>query len=374
MRNAALDAEQDGRSPRDRRNTTRRQVLRSVAAAAAATAFQAPFVRRSHAARSLRISTFGGDFERSFATHVYPAFTHATGIDVRSIEQPEGVQFLFQLAQANKAGIPPMDICCVTDVSVLRGRAQGLWHPLDASRIPNLSQIAARYVSNGPRGPEGVGAMAWYLTLVINPDEMTPLPDSWTVLWERRPNAWGANGGATSPLFEITARLYFGGTDLLSTKEGIDAVIGKIAEMKPNVKLWWQDEGTMQTALQNGEVIGGTYLHDVAMSMAKNGTPLRSIFPKEGAVQGANFWCQPSASSKTEEAQEFINFSCTPHAQALIARHVGSAPVMDRGKLDLTDAEFAAVSSDIPPIPLNADARLAMSGYMERQFTKMLTS
>ena len=53
---------------------------------------------------------------------------------------------------------------------------------------------------------------------------------------------------------------------------------------------------------------------------------------------------------------------------------LGSAPVMDRGKLDLTDAEFAAVSSDIPPIPLNADARLAMSGYMERQFTKMLTS
>ena len=130
----------------------------------------------------------------------------------------------------------------------------------------------------------------------------------------------------------------------------------------------------MQTALINDEVVGGTYMHDTAMVMIRNGTPVRSIFPKEGAVESTNFWCQPTASTKTEEAQEFLNFSCTPEAQQLIARYVGSAPVIDRAKLNLTDQEFATVSSGNPPIPSATEARFKYTDYMERQFTKMVTS
>ena len=97
------------------------------------------------------------------------------------------------------------------------------------------------------------------------------------------------------------------------TEDGIDKVIGKIAELKNNVKLWWQGRGhDMQTALVNDEVLGGIYMHDTAMTMVKSGTQVRSIFPKEGAVMSTNFWCQPSASAKIEEAQEFLNFCCTP--------------------------------------------------------------
>jgi putative spermidine/putrescine transport system substrate-binding protein len=115
-------------------------------------------------------------------------------------------------------------------------------------------------------------------------------------------------------------------------------------------------------------------MHDTAMVMIKNGTPVRSIFPKEGAVQNTNYWCQPSASTKVKEAEEFLNFCCTPEAQQLIARYVGSAPVMDRGKLNLTDQEFAAVSSDGPSIPTATQVRYKFTDYIERQFTKMVTS
>jgi putative spermidine/putrescine transport system substrate-binding protein len=108
--------------------------------------------------------------------------------------------------------------------------------------------------------------------------------------------------------------------------------------------------------------------------MIRNGTQVRSIFPKEGAVMSTNYWCQPSASAKVEEAQEFLNFSCTPEAQELIARYVGSAPVLERSKLDLTDQEFAAVSSNTPPIDAATEARFRFTEYMEQQFTKMVTS
>lgn len=354
----------------ERRKISRRAALRGVGAAAVA--IQAPFVRAAD--RSLKVSTFGGYFERSFFSHVYPAFTKSTGIEVQSVEQPEGAQFLFQLDEANKAGKPPMDICCMTAVDVLRGRAQNLWRSFDAARIPNTAQLPGKFVSVGPAGLDAIGAMSWYMTLVVNPDELSPLPDSWSVLWDKHPNAFGIESGSVSVILEITAKLYFDGNETLSSTEGIDKVIAKLAEAKPNVKLWWQDEGTMQTALINDEVAGGTYMHDVAMVMSRNGTPVRSIFPKEGAVESTNFWCQPGTSTKVEEAQEFLNFCCTPEAQQLIARHVGSAPVIDRSKLDLTDQEFAAVSSTIPPIMAATEARYKFTDYMERQFTKMVTS
>jgi putative spermidine/putrescine transport system substrate-binding protein len=130
----------------------------------------------------------------------------------------------------------------------------------------------------------------------------------------------------------------------------------------------------MQTALTNEEVAGGTYMHDTAMIMARNGTPVRSIFPKEGAVEATNFWCQPSASTKGAEAEEFINFCSTREAQEMIARYVGSAPVLERAKLRLTEAEFAAVSPPMPSIPAATQARYVLEDYMEQQFTRMVTS
>jgi putative spermidine/putrescine transport system substrate-binding protein len=363
-----------------REKTSRRSFLRSAGWTAGGLAVAggvyalsgAPFVKSS-AARSLKVSTFGGLFERSFAQYVYPPFTKASGIAVQSIEQPEGAHFLFQLAEANKAGNPPMDICCTSAVDVLRGRAQGLWHRQDKTRLPHIDQLKPRFAAEFGANPDHVAAMSFYLTLVANPNDLKPLPDSWSVLWQPHKNAWGIMSGSTSLIMEITAKLYFGGNDILMSREGIDQVIAKIGEMKSNVKLWWQDEGTMQTALINDEVKGGTYMHDTAMLMRRNGSDIASIFPKEGAVEATNSWCQPSTSKKTEEAAEFLNFMCTPEAQELIARHVGSAPVIERAKLRLSDAEFAAVSSLIPSIPTATQARFQFTSYMEQRFTGMIT-
>src|SRR5438046_1592028 len=92
-------------APAGPQGLTRRKFLTGAAGAALVT-LQAPYVIAA-GPRSLRVSTFGGYFERMFTQHIYPAFTKATGIAVQSIEQSEGAQFLFQLAAANKAGKPP---------------------------------------------------------------------------------------------------------------------------------------------------------------------------------------------------------------------------------------------------------------------------
>jgi len=351
----------------------RRTVLKGAASAVATLAVaRAPNVIAG--TRSLRVSTFGGYFERMFAQYIYPAFTKATGIAVQSIEQSEGAQFLFQLAAANRAGKPPMDVCCSAAIDVLRGRGQSLWRHLDMTRMPQVGRLQSQFVGSTPAGIDSVGAMSWYMTMVVNPMELPAVPDSWTALWGKHPDTWGVMTGSQSPIFEIAAALYFGGNTVLEHKEGIDAVVRKIAELKGNVKLWWQDEGTMQTALANEEVAGGTYMHDTAMIMARSGTPVRSIFPREGAVEATNFWCQPSASAKGAEAEEFINFCSSPEAQELIARYVGSAPVVERARLRLTDKELAAAFAPTRSIPAATQARFKLEDYMEQQFTRMVTS
>src|ERR1700761_6695786 len=163
------------RAAAERRATvTRRSVLAQGLAAAIALPQMGKLLVAGER-RLLRVSTFGGYFERMFAEHVHPAFTRATGIEVQSVEQSEGAQFLLQLAAANKSGKPPMDVCCAGAIDVLRGRAQGLWRDLNAARIPNLSQLPAKFVGHGGADIDSVGAMSWYMTLVVA-SEVKTLP------------------------------------------------------------------------------------------------------------------------------------------------------------------------------------------------------
>lgn len=325
--------------------------------------------------RSLRVSTYGGNFEQAMADYLYPRFTEATGIRVESIPQPAGLQFLIQLIEANKAGQPPMDLCITAPVDVMRGRRAGLWRVHDTSKVPNLANLPQDYVSSGPSGVDAIGVVGWYLTMVANPDLIQPVPSSWAELWApNRLNAWGLSGGGTSLLYEITAATFFGGAHILETEEGIREVLPKIAELKPNTKLWWESEGAMQTALENGEVKGGTYFADVARTLKESGTPLEIVFPKEGPVIDFGSWCQPSASTKTAEALEFINFMLTPEAQGLIATQVHAPPLIRPELLAVPPTELARVASPTRPIAINVKARAQHLDFMAAQFTQMLAA
>lgn len=351
---------------------SRRSVLKGIGGVAAASVLGMPFVRPSYAATTLRISNFGGFFEEAFAKDVYPAFTKQTGIAVQSIPQSGSSQFLIQLGQAVQAGSAPMDICCAGQADVIRGRQRGLWSAIDSGKFKNLGNLMDGFTFSENGKVDGVGAMAWYITLVANPSEFKTLPDSWTEMWKPRPSAWGVQGGGTTVLLDIVASVYFDGPAMLDTEEGIDKVIAKISELKPNAKLWWTDEGSMQSAYQNDEVIGGMYFHDVSMIMKKEGTDVASIFPKEGAVLGYNAWCVPKVADVTDATIAFLDWSATPECHELIARNVGAAPLIARSKLNLTDDEFNAVSSQGKPIVVASEARVKHADYISTKMLQML--
>lgn len=328
----------------------RRAVLGAGVAGAALMA--APSVLRA-ADRSIKVGVYGGYFKDSFDANVFPDFTAATGIAVNSVAEPTGEAWLVQLEQAARAGQAPADLSMMSQVAMLKGAETNLWAKLDESKLSNLGNLLPQFINRYEDGSlSGVGAVAWYITLVTNTDAYPEAPTSWADMWDpANADKLGLLALASNSfLLEVTATTFFGGTDVLSSDEGMAKVLAKLEELKPNVRLWYRDEAQFEQALKSGEIPMGQYYHDVTGLAVADGHPVRSTFPKEGGISDSGAWALSRASDKADEAHVFIDYMSQPEIQALMSRKVGTAPTVARDLLDLTDAEFASVSSDIAPI------------------------
>ncbi|MCA0344824.1 MULTISPECIES: PotD/PotF family extracellular solute-binding protein [unclassified Shinella] len=353
-------------------NVSRRAVLGAGVAGASLLAM--PAVLRAQD-KSLKVGVYGGYFKDSFDKNIFADFTKETGIAVESVAEPTGEAWLVQLEQAAKAGQAPADVSMMSQVAMLKGQSTELWAALDTAKIPNSSNLIDHFVNKYPDGRvAGIGAVAWYITLVTNTDVYKEAPTSWNALWDP------ANADklgllalvSNSFLLEVTAKTHFGGTNALDTEEGLVKAFEKLAEVKPNVRLWYRDEAQFEQSLKSGEIPMGQYYHDVTGLAAKDGQPVRSTFPKEGGIMDSGCWALSRASEKAEEAHTFINYMCQPKIQALLSRKVGTAPTLKRDLLDLTAEEFAAVSSDIEPIIPRYDLYTSKADWLNQKWTEMI--
>lgn len=325
--------------------------------------------------KSLKIGVYGGYFKDSFDKHIFPEFTKATGIAVESVAEPTGEAWLVQLEQAARAGQAPADVSMMSQTSTLKGQATELWTPIDVARIKNAGDLLEHFVNKYPDGRvAGIGAVAWYITLVTNTQVYPTAPDSWAALWDpANKDKLGLLAlVSNSFLLEVTAKTFFGGTNALDTEEGILKAFEKLAEVKPNVRLWYRDEAQFEQALKSGEIPMGQYYHDVTGLAAAEGHPVRSTFPKEGGIQDSGNWVISRASKKADEAHLFIDYMSQPSVQGLMSRKVGTAPTLRRDKLDLTEEEFAAVSSEIPPIIPRYDLYTSKADWLNQKWTELI--
>lgn len=345
--------------------------MKLLAAAAALTLAAAP----SAYSEELTISAWGGFFEETLAELIYPGFTEATGIKVNSIPQPADQAWLTQISNAARAKQAPADLSLVTETVVIRGQNSSLWADLDVAAMGNTAGLIDGVYAEMDGKTNAVPALAFFDTFVTNTDYRADAPMSWGELWTGdwdgklalRPNA-------NSGLLEITAVTFFGGYEIMQTREGLQQVIDKIAELKPSVSLWYRDEGQFQQGLEAGEYTAGTYYHDVAMLSIWDGLPIASIFPKEGGIKSTAYWVVPAASKSSDAAQKFIDYMSQPEVQEAMALNLGIFPVVPRESMNLSDEDFAAVGSELSPITLQTQIHLDEGKWLEERFQMMLAN
>lgn len=351
---------------------SRRSVLAAGLAGAGVLAM--PAILRAQD-RSVKVGVYGGYFKDSFDKHIFPGFTEATGIAVESVAEPTGEAWLVQLEQAARAGQAPADLSMMSQVAMLKGQATELWTPIDTDRLENVDNLLEQFINSYPDGRvAGIGAVAWYITLVTNTDVYPEAPDSWAALWDEsnRDRIGLLALVSNSFLLEVTAKTFFGRTNALDSEEGQLAAFEKLAEVRPNVRLWYRDEAQFEQALKSGEIPMGQYYHDVTGLAAADGYPVRSTFPQEGGILDSGSWALSRASEKVEEAHIFIDYMSQPEIQSLMSRRVGTAPTVRRELLDLTDEEFDAVSSEIDPIIPRYDLYTSKADWLNQKWTEMI--
>ena len=351
----------------------RRDLLKASAAGVAALSM--PSILRAQGA-ALKVGTYGGYFQESFDKHIYPDFTAATGIAIESIGEPTGEAWLVQLQQAARARQAPADVSKMAQVARIKGERSELWAKLDEAKMPNVANLPDHFVHRYADGSlNGTGAVSWYITLVTNTETYPEAPTSWKAFWDSaNADKLGLMSLASNSfLLEITAATHFGGTDILKTEEGIQQVLTKLAEVKPNVRLWYRDEGQFQQSLETGEIPMGQYYHDVTGLAASQGKPVRSTFPEEGAVLDSGSWVVSNASQMLDQAQVFIDYMAQPAIQAKLSRMVGTAPTVARELTDLTPEEFAAVSSEKPPILPQYEIYVDRGDWINQQWSEQIT-
>ncbi|TIW45516.1 MAG: extracellular solute-binding protein, partial [Mesorhizobium sp.] len=205
-----------------------------------------------------------------------------------------------------------------------------------------------------------------------NTDVYKDAPTSWAALWDKaNEDKLGLLALASNSfLLEVTAKTFMGGTNALDTEDGLNKAFEKLAEVKPNVRLWYRDEAQFEQALKSGEIPMGQYYHDVTGLAAADGFHVRSTFPKEGGIQDSGNWVLSRASTKVEEAHAFIDFMSQPSMQGVMSRKVGTTPTLK--KEDLKPEEFAAVSSDIEPIIPRYDLYTSKADWINQKWTELI--
>ena len=327
----------------------------------AASSVTGPIDTSNIAGSKIKVGTYGGFFEENFAK-LYPKFTKEFDVEVESVSEPTSEVWVVQLQQAIQAGgAPPADVSMLSGVGLQRAINGDILAKYRTTDIPTSENLAEGYIRTDDDGNvTGVGGLSWYITIVSNTDRVpeSEAPDSWTTFWDPK---WKdelalLKNAANSFLIEITAASYFGGYDKLATQDGVMEVLHKLQEVKPNVKLWFRDEAQAQPAYNEGEVSLGQFYHDITMyasSKAGGGAPLRSTFPKEGAILDSGFWSVSKTTENLGACVTFIDWMCRPEVQQELALTLGTIPSTKRETLTgMSDADYEVVAGPGPEAAL----------------------
>lgn len=234
-----------------------------------------------------------------------------------------------------QAGGAGYDLVVPSDYMVALLRKDGLLLPIDLSRIPNLTHLAARFrdPSYDPGHRYSV-PYQWGITGIgYNKSQVIPPPTRWADLFEP---AWmGPYRRRISMLNDMrevigAALVASGHSPETTDPQHLAEAQALLQQQKPFLAKY--DSESFEDSLASGEtVLAQGWSGEIAMAQSQN-PDIAFTVPSEGAFVFVDNWAIPKGARQKELAEEFINFVLRPDISAMIVNHARYASVNEAAK------------------------------------------
>ncbi len=170
--------------------------------------------------------------------------------------------------------------------------------------------------------------------LTFRTDEVTPAPDSWSVIWDANTPHKGKISIYDDSIFIADAALYLKATqpDLgiedpyQLTQEQFDAAVALLETLAPNVGEYWVDYAKQIQSFANKDSVVGTSWPLQVKLLGDDDQPVEGIKPKEGTTGWSDTWMIASNASNPNCMYLWMDHMMAPETQATVAEGFGEAP------------------------------------------------
>ncbi|MEM7236953.1 MAG: ABC transporter substrate-binding protein [Pseudomonadota bacterium] len=326
-------------------------------------------------AGDLNIVSWGGSYQDAQSKAIFEPVAKAMGINITQ-DSYGGISDVRLQVQAGAVSI---DIFDTGSGGGARGGAEGILEPLDYDMIDVSNFVPGTWQSHC------VGTITFSTVFAYNTEtfpDADKAPKTWADFWDvekfpgsrsMRAKFWGSLEPALMADGVPMDKVY----EVLDSEEGIQRAVDKIAELKPNVAVWWKSGAQHAQLMKDGEVdmtTGWNGRFDVAIDDGA-----KAAYSYDGATLDYDCFGIPKGAPNKDLAMKFLAEASKASYQANMPQYITYGPT-NKGSygLGIIDPEL---EKKLPSHPDNAANQLVINNdwyakweqYASELYQEMLT-
>ena len=295
---------------------------RAVLGAGVLLAAPALLTRRTSAAETCVVGTWGGDYANLLRDNIDDPILKPAGINVIQDVGDETPR-VAKLTAQRKLPRGSMDIACVGALNGYRVTDADLVEPLDTHKVPNLKHVLS-YLNAPAFVPHIYSAQV----IVYNPGTVKDPPTSFADLLDPK---WKGKVGMVSTV----APWVMMGASLLEsgTTTDFDKAKAFMLKLNANGLRLYPETDSLAPAFKSGEIDVAVIWLARSFMWHNAGFPVAGMFPKEGAILYVSGMVVAKNAPNKQAAFKYLNAMLEPSAQRGFAAHMGYLPTVDNAPL-----------------------------------------
>ena len=303
------------------------------------------------AAEELTVVDFGGAFQEAMKKVYYDPYKAESGVNVK-VESWDGGLGVIRSRAASAD--PGWDLVVVETADIVLGCEEGLFEPLDYSKISPKDTFIANATLDC-----GVATIVYNEGIAYDKDKLKTAPQGWADFYDLKKFP-GKRALRMTPVVALPGALIADGVKpedvykVLATSEGVDRAFKKLDTIKKDL-VFWKAGAQPPQLLASGEVVMTTS-YNGRIDAANRNDKRNFGFVWPGSMQTFDYWAIMKGSPRKDAAYKFLAYYNRPEVQAKFPAEIAyGVPRKEASKLiaperlkDIpSDPEHVSVS--VPP-------------------------